>query len=336
MLRFPPKTPARVYDTMKRAPLCLLVLAWICVLAPPAAHGSGAGAYTAELNIPYCAVDGHTETLNAFLPGGAQQPAPAMVEIHGGWWEGGSPADAAEGVPGSSFFMRHGIALFSIAYRLGGAGGFPQCIRDCRNAIRFVRKNAARFNIDPDRIGCMGGSAGGHLSLMTALVSEDFDDGGPTDDLKRVSAKVCACFSWIPPTDFLRFWAQGPEDAVPNAYGQIFLRRPDPGIPSDSRPHLRSLFHGVAPDTAAHQELYTEMSPIGHVRKDAPPLLICDGERDPIVTGQHGRALYGQLKLAGADATYWLTVGRGHEFPSGPGFDKVLDSFITRAFAINP
>jgi len=78
---------------------------------------------------------------------------------------------------GSGILMIKGIALFSIAYRLGAQGGFPQNIRDCRNAIRFIRKNATRFNIDPERIGVMGGSAGGHLSLMLAMVPEDFDDG---------------------------------------------------------------------------------------------------------------------------------------------------------------
>ena len=63
-------------------------------------------------------------------------------------------------------FMRHGLAMFSIEYRLGREGGFPENIRDCRNAIRFIRKNAARFHIDPDRIAVMGGSAGGHLSFF--------------------------------------------------------------------------------------------------------------------------------------------------------------------------
>ncbi|HEX4084483.1 MAG TPA: alpha/beta hydrolase [Chthoniobacteraceae bacterium] len=310
----------------------LAFLALFLCAGARAAHSTSLPPYQAELNIPYCTVDGHTETLNAFIPSAPNGQAPAMVEIHGGWFEGGSAAGSVEQVADAHLFMQRGFALFSVNYRLGGDGGFPQCIRDCRNAIRYVRKNAAHFHIDPERIGCMGGSAGGHLSLMVAMAPEQFDDGGPVDDLKGISAKVCAAFSWIPPTDFLRFWAQGPEDVISNAYGQNFLRQPDRGIPSDSRPHLRRLFHGVIPDTDVNRALYTAMSPIGHVQRDLPPLLICDGERDPIVTGQHGKALYEQLKLAGADATYWLTIGGGHAFPGGAGFQQTLAGFVDRSF----
>ncbi len=70
------------------------------------------------------------------------------------------------------------------------------------------------------------------------------------------------------------------------------------------------------------------MSPIGQVRRDVPPLLICDGEKDPIVPGLHGQALYERLKAEGADATYWMTPGGGHGFPGGAGFDQVLDRFL--------
>ncbi len=116
--------------------------------------------YRTEFNIPYCTVDGDTLTLNAFIPTDTEAPAPAMIDIHGGWWFTGKPATTI-----SNVFTSKGIAVFSIQYRLGKEGGFPESIRDCRNAVRFVRKNAARFNIDPDRIGCMGGSAGSASEL---------------------------------------------------------------------------------------------------------------------------------------------------------------------------
>ena len=80
---------------------------------------------------------------------------------------------------------------------------------------------------------------------------------------------------------------------------------------------MRVLFHGVTPDTDANKALYTAMCPIGQARKDVPPLLICDGEKDPIVPGLHGKALWEKLQAAGADATYWMTTNGGHAFPSG-------------------
>ena len=286
--------------------------------------------YKSELGISYCTVDGKTETLNAFLPMQADKPVPAMVEIHGGWWTGGGPVSSIEHFPAVRMFRNKHIALFSIHYRLGKEGGFPQNIRDCRNAIRFVRQNAVRFNVDPTRIGVMGGSAGGHLSLMVAMVPDDFDDGGPTPELQGVSAGVCDCFSWIPPTDFLRFWSQGPDDVSTDAEGHVIFRPVDGQIPADSRPYLRLLFHGVAPDMDAHKNLYTTLCPIGHVCRDVPPLLICDGENDPIVPGLEGKELQEKLQAAGADSTYWMTPGGGHSFPGGPGFTRILEDFIDR------
>src|ERR1700722_15741660 len=126
--------------------------------------------------------------------------------------------------------MRHNLAIFSIRYRLGREGGFPENIRDCRNAIRFIRKNAREFNIDPHRIDVTGGSAGGHLSLMVAMAPEDFKDGGPTSGVEGVSAKVSGSFSYIPPTDFLRFWNEGPSDIITNSSGKISVRNPDSKI----------------------------------------------------------------------------------------------------------
>lgn len=286
--------------------------------------------YNSKLNIPYCTVDGRTQTLNAFLPANGSGPVPAMVEIHGGWWTGGDAATQPQGVGGWQIFIRHGVAIFSIRYRLGAEGGFPENIRDCRNAIRFIRKHAQEFNIDPNRIDVCGGSAGGHLSLMVAMAPENFDDGGPMPGLEGVSAKVSGSFSYIPPTDFLRFWDEGPSDIITNGARQISFRGPSSNIPNDSRPHFRVLFHGVVPDTAAHRALYARMCPMGQVRKDVPPLLICDGEKDPIVPGLEGKELYKALEAAGADATYWMTPNGGHAFPGGEGFDKVLDDFVVR------
>ncbi len=299
-------------------------------------NGRSPAPYKTELNIPYCTVDGATQTLNAFLPADAAKPVPAMVEIHGGGWIGGGASADLRRVGGSVAFTSKGLAVFSINYRLGAPGGFPQNIRDCRNAIRFLRKNAARFNIDPDRMDVSGGSAGGHLSLMVAMVPEDFADGGPAPGLEGVSTRVSGSFSYIPPTDFVRFWRQGVEDAVTNADGKVVFRPVDPKIPFDVRPHLRALFHGVAPDTQEHIALYDRMCPIGHVHQGLPPLLICDGEKDPLVPGLHGKALFEKLSATGAGATYWMTLNGGHGFPGGDGFHIILDDFLIHSLKLEP
>jgi acetyl esterase/lipase len=311
----------------------LSVLLWIAL--SPALRATEPLVYRAETNIVYGTVAGQDLTLNAFLPQGATAPAPAIVEIHGGWWFGGGKAANLGGVGGWQWFKRHGLAVFSIDYRLGRAGGFPENIRDCRNAIRFIRNNAGRFHIDSDRIDVTGGSAGGQLSLMVAMVPENFPDGGPLPGLENVTAKVSGSFSFIPPTDFVRFWNQGPGDVLTNGVGQLSFRGPDDNIPDDSRPRLRVLFHGATPETEPGRALYDSMSPVGHVRNDLPPLLICDGEKDPIVPGLHGQALCEKLRAAGADATYWMTPGGGHGFPGGQGFDQVLENFLQRSLKLD-
>lgn len=315
--------------------LSLFLLATFWLSLDLAIRAAEPPAYLTESNVVYGSVAGKDLTLNAFLPEGTTTPVPAIVEIHGGWWSGGGAASQLEGLGGWQFFKRHGLAVFSIEYRLGHDGGFPENIRDCRNAIRFIRKNAERFHIDPDRMDVTGGSAGGHLSLMVAMVPEDFSDGGPLPGLENTSAKVSGSFSFIPPTDFVRFWGQGPDDLITNGDGKISYRGPNDKIPCDSRPRLRILFHGVTPETEAGRALYNAMSPVGHVRKDLPPLLVCDGEKDPIVPGLHGQALCEKLHAAGANATYWMTPGGGHRFPGGPGFDQVLENFLTRSLKLD-
>src|SRR5215469_16495858 len=114
----------------------------LIIIVAPLAHADGISDYQTELNIPYCRVNGQTLTLNAFLPVDATNAVAAMVDIHGGWWFAGIAASEPKGVGGWQMFVRHRLAIFSINYRLGSGGGFPQNICDCRNAIRFIRKNA--------------------------------------------------------------------------------------------------------------------------------------------------------------------------------------------------
>src|ERR1043165_3203282 len=319
-------------------PLVTLAL----VLAAAALHATE---YASELDIVYCTVDGVDLKLNAFIPKGADKPTPAMVDIHGGWWEGGSKKDKWGGNEMEQYASTRPLAFFSIDYRLTNPrmkpedvtkrtakdGGFPEAIRDCRNAIRFIRKNAKRFNIDPERIGCFGGSAGSHLSAMCAVVPEDFDDGGPTENLKGVSAKVCNAFSFVGPWDFVQQWEAAPNDVNPDGS----LRPADSTkYPDDARPRHRRNFKGIIPDTEEHKALYRKMSPIGHVRKDIAPLLICDGEVDKVVPGTPGKDITEKFKAVGADVTYWMSPSKGHAFPGGPGFDKVLTDFLDRTLKI--
>jgi len=125
-----------------------------------------------RVGLAYAAHDRTRLVGDLYLPK-ALTKAPIMIAIHGGGWRGGS-----RGFYGhwGSFLARHGYALFTIDYRLGKSGVYPAAIFDVKAAVQFVRAKAAEFDVDPDRIGLMGDSAGGYLAAMLALAGDRFTD----------------------------------------------------------------------------------------------------------------------------------------------------------------
>lgn len=131
-------------------------------------------------NIEYGRADGISLKLDAHIPEG-KGPFPAVILVHGGAWvrgdkNGGNPG----GAPGKGLMVpmhepleKAGFAWFSINYRLADKHPFPACIEDLETAIRWVKANAKRFNIDPERLALSGESAGAHLVAMAAVRAND-------------------------------------------------------------------------------------------------------------------------------------------------------------------
>ncbi|WP_425614188.1 alpha/beta hydrolase fold domain-containing protein [Anatilimnocola sp. NA78] len=146
-----------------------------------------------EKDIPYLGND-RTEKGDLYLP--ANRPAgvksPAVLMIHGGGWVGGSKSAKRELNIGTTL-TEHGMVGFSIDYKLGekgnAMGAWPQNLHDCKTAVRWLRKNAEKYGIDPERIGVIGGSAGGHLSSMVAVTDAD-DRLDPKQPWGDVSCEV--------------------------------------------------------------------------------------------------------------------------------------------------
>lgn len=132
-------------------------------------------------------------------PSGKQRPA--IVFFHGGGWTGGAPDQFNEH---ARYLITRGLVCVQVEYRLLGKGGEPPivCIQDAKSAMRWVRRHAAQFGVDPQRIAAGGGSAGGHLAAFVGL-AEGFDD--PQDD-RSVSPKPNALVLFNPVFD------NGPED----------------------------------------------------------------------------------------------------------------------------
>ena len=128
----------------------------------------------------------------------AGQRVPAVLYVHGGGWVGGDKAGfLGDGV--ATMLFQLGFAVGSVNYRLAPEHHYPAQINDCKLAVRYLRSQADALGIDPDRIGVMGGSAGGHLVLLMGLAGPD--DGLEGPGLEAYSSSVLSVVNYFGPTD---------------------------------------------------------------------------------------------------------------------------------------
>lgn len=229
---------------------------------------------------------------------------PAIVMIHGGAWMGG---DKAEMSPAS--FLADGFAVASVNYRLSQDAVFPAQIEDCKAAVRWLRRNAKQFNIDPDRIGVWGVSAGGHLAALLGTTGETrvFDVGGNLD----VPSNVQAVADWFGPTDFLQMDAHRlPQGTVHDL----------PGSP-ESR-----LIGGPIRQYIGAVE---RANPVSYITPRVPPFLIAHGDADLLVPHHQSELLHAALKTAGTPVQLYTIRGAGHGFRSVPA-DELRRKFFVK------
>jgi acetyl esterase/lipase len=242
------------------------------------------------LDLPYVK-DGHaSQKLDLYLP---PKPAgPLVVWIHGGGWRGGNKSNPP-GLP----LLGKGYVIASVEYRFSQVAIFPAQIEDCKAAIRWLRAHATEYGYDPQRIGAWGASAGGHLVALLGVTGQirDFDVG---ENLDQSSAVQCV-IDWFGPADFP---AYDPDLPTP------MVKRENP----DSV--LAQLFGGPI---SQHLELAKRGSPVTWVTKDAAPMLIMQGTKDPLVPLDQSQRLYDKLKAAGAEVQLDVIEGAGH---GGPQF----------------
>lgn len=162
-----------------------------------------------EKHVDYLGPD-RTEKLDLYLPPSVppEKGFPAILIIHGGGWTGGDKGAAREQNIGTTL-ARAGYVCASVNYVLAakaeGRGAtlaqvWPKNLHDCKTAVRFLRKNAAKYRIDADRIGAIGGSAGGHLAAMVALTAPE-DGLDPKEPWGDVSCRVQAVVPMYGPHD---------------------------------------------------------------------------------------------------------------------------------------
>jgi acetyl esterase/lipase len=229
---------------------------------------------------------GREEKADLYLPAAPAEGErrPAVLIIHGGGWTGGDKAAVREFNIGTNLVQR-GYVGMSINYLLSkdGKTTWPQNLHDCKTAVRWLRKNADRLKIDPDRIGVIGGSAGGHLSAMVGLTgpSDGLDPAGPYGEFP---CKVQCAVVMYGPAELL-----GTRDIA-----------------------MLGKTHTEAP------ELYRAASPVTHVDRDDPPVLVLHGTADKTVNVEQSRILDAALAKAGIAHELVIVEGAPHSFHLQP------------------
>jgi len=249
--------------------------------------------------------DGHErQKLDLYLPKQKEgdAPPPIIVWVHGGAWLAGSK----ENCP-SVRFLRQGYAAASINYRLSQHAIFPAQIEDCKAAIRFLRANADKYNIDPNRIGVWGASAGGHLVALlgTAGDVKEFDKGPNL----HVSSRVQAVCDFFGPTDLTKMSA--------------FASSMDHDAPDSPESLL------VGGPVQENKEACKRANPITYVSKDDPPFLICHGDKDPLVPHNQSVLLDAALKKVSVSVKFHTVKGGGHGFRD-PEVDRMVQEFFDK------
>lgn len=214
--------------------------------------------------------------------------------VSGGWFSSHDAINPGMFAP----FLDRGYTVFAVCHGSQPRFIVTEITQDIHRAVRYVRTNAAKWNVNPDHLGISGGSAGGHLSLTMGT------QGAPgkadaKDPIDRASSAVQAVACFFPPTDFLNYGKMG-EDAV------------GIGILKDFQP-------GFGPGSAtaeSRDKLGHEISPIYFITPQMPPTLIVHGDADKLVPIQQAQLFVEKATAAGATAKLITKPGAVHGWPT--------------------
>lgn len=267
------------------------------------------------LDIPYAYVS-PAQKLDIYLPDEGPGSFPVIMAIHGGAFMGGDKADMQllpmlEG-------LKRGYAVVAINYRLSWEAKFPALVQDAKAAVRWVRTNAQKNMLNPNKIAAWGGSAGGYLSTMLGtsagiLELDDLSLGNPEQ-----SCNVQAVVAWFGPTDFLKMDEQLAVNGLlpPPGFRHVEANSPESLLLGQTITEIPDKVKAANPET--------------YIRPDGPPYLLQHGTKDPTVPAQQSIELAQKLNQAlGEDkVTLELLEGAEHadpRFETLQNVDRVLN-----------
>lgn len=267
-------------------------------------------------NIIYKTINGGNLGMIVFLPAGKNiGKMPVMLFTHGGGWSGGDryvvlKKNFAEPMKA---FLNAGIACVSIEYRLSkGTSTVSDAVADCKDAGKYLIKNADQFGFDTSRMGVWGGSAGGHLSLMTGLADDSKFIGLP--EFANIHSEYKCIVSYYPQTTFA-------EAGIINSTGYF---NPD---------KLNKMF---GKEFETNSEMARSLSPVEYIKKGNPPVLLLHGTADSTISFSNSSYFIAKAKEHGTQAELLTVKNGGHGFggknvtPSAAEINKRASDFIIK------
>lgn len=259
------------------------------------------------LDLEFANVGGMSLKLDLYVPGGPG-PYPVVVGVHGGSWTSGTRDQNL-----SLTQLSRGYAVANIDYRLAPDFIYPAQIEDCKAAVRWLRANASTYRLNPNEIGVIGLSAGGHLAALLGTTAGVAELEGPEAGNAGYSSRVQAVVDYFGPTDLLLL------------HDQAAACEPgDPNDPTEPPSQLIGCPIQSCPDATE------KANPIRYVSADDPPFLILHGTGDCLVPWQQSQILYDALKAQGLDAKLILVPFATHGDPVFLLYQDRVNEFLDR------
>lgn len=220
---------------------------------------------------------------------------PILIYCHGGGWDKGDKSKIGVGLfkKVSRNLLRKGFAVCSIGYRKGNKYAIRDCVSDCQDAIKFLVSKKEVVGIDENKIFLFGDSAGGQIAKLISMIKcPNFDKG---KNFKDVMYRIKACACWYSPVDF-------GNKSLDNKRKDRFEQR----IMNNSEPEDKEV-------------RYKEISPIRHISKDDPELLLVHGEEDEVIPFAHSEMIKNDYKKIGKEIELLKIKNAGHNFREAGG-----------------